>query len=115
MLFPYVRGTNKKYGTDENGGFWGENGYNCIEAGYLQLSDDGKEIKEVIELIPCADVVSIGSILQTPISSLVTFDCIGDGYLRFFIRGKEHLKWESETIPLSDMKLVIGEPMEVKS
>lgn len=113
LLHPYIRGTDKKYGTDENGGFWGENGYNCIEVGYLEL-DAHNKIIAVHELIPCADVVSIGDIFGGVIGG-VNMDCMSDGYLRLFCRGPRELKWESEMIPLSDMRLIYGTPMLPKS
>lgn len=103
-LYPYIRGTNKKYGTDDNGGFWGENGYNCIETGYI--NDDGTE---VIELYTCAEVITMGDFLQT-LPPGTSMDCVGEGYLRIYAVGNQSLKWQSELIPLSQMNIVFGTP-----
>lgn len=110
QLFPYMRGTNRKYGTPENGGFWGENGFNCIEVGYLEFDDKGG-IGRIIELTSNADTVEILSILPN-VPRGIAFDCIGDGYIRFMTRDKEKaIRWQSEMMPLSSMMLEYGEPM----
>lgn len=109
-IYPYIRGTNKKYGTEENGGFWGENGYNCIEAGYIETDDAGSEVVRVIPLTMSADVVDILTLglAKGQVDSRVAMDCIGDGYLRLFC--DKSLKWYSDTLALSSMMLEFGEP-----
>jgi len=102
-IYPYIRGTNKKYGTEENGGFWGENGYNCIEAGYIETDDAGSEVVRVIPLTYSADVVDI-------VDGRIAMDCIGDGYLRLF--SDKSLRWYGDTLALSSMMLEYGEPTE---
>jgi hypothetical protein len=111
-LSPYIRATNKKYGTEENGGFWGENGYNCIEVGYLEMDDDNN-IVSVTELTPCADVVDMSYLLELAHDMQIAIDCIGDSYLRLFSRKPGRtVRWQSERIPLSNMSLIYGTPME---
>lgn len=110
VYWPFIRGTNKKYGTKENGGFWGENGYNCIEVGYLAIDEHNQPI-DITVLSETSDVIHVPSL---PLSYVkVIIDCIGDGYLRISSFNQQRgVRWESELLPLSSMSIVYGKPFE---
>lgn len=108
MIYPYIRGTDRKYGTPENGGFWGENGYNCIEVGYLVDGEDG--VWTAVQLTPCADSIELQDFMAAMSGNGIrlSIDCVDDGYLRIF--ADYPLKWRGDTSPLSTMMIERGEP-----
>lgn len=96
VWFPYIQPTGDAYD-----GFWGKNGYEAFEYGYLR-QDHGKLLEKRV-IGRQAD----SFMARVPTTELL-FDIVEGMHIRFFC-GRA-LRWNEEVMPMSTVMLEVGAP-----
>lgn len=99
--WPYIQPTGEEYD-----GFWGKNGYEAFEYGYLR-QDNGKLLEK--KVIGKQSDSFIALLNDFDARGMLQFDIVEGMHIRFSMVGLP-LKWETEEMPLSTVRLVQGMP-----
>lgn len=97
MWWPYIQPTGKEYD-----GFWGKNGYESFEYGYLR-QDHGKLLEKKV-LGEEADSFS------SRVNDGLMADVVEGMHIRLFSMRPVQLKWDCEGLPMSTVGIEEGVP-----
>lgn len=99
--WPYIQPSGAEYD-----GFWGKNGYEAFEYGYLR-QDHGKLLEK--KVIGKQSDSFIALLNDFDARGMLQFDIVEGMHIRFNVVG-QRVKWEGEVMPMSTVRLVSGVP-----